>query len=552
MDEPKKYVCVKEDLDKLLPDVLKEEFQDLFSDNWRLLYVPRKEYYLDKNPGESDDDWKERLKQNRNRLGSEKFYEFFRKYGMDYANPTVRDAVAFDLVKLDDDSVSNDSVYTYNYHKNYSPMEYERYLLNRNFRINLVSLGPDWSNISYGEEDHEEPKTKPTVDKMFQGIKISKTLLGYFRKVIDNGYASDRIYVPFTNANDFSAEVALIPNTHPDFRSITSRAYYDTKWAQYKRTLNEYGISAISTFALVDPRKDKNHTGEYLVKIQYKVSDTEFKYLVTTIDKDGHIVSDPIVSQEPTADNTILCVCESDFALERAVPTSGRETWEPVEGDIPMVHSTTSSHYSIFRQRIPDYDLKLVRHYLQFKNRLEGMELYLEQVKRDVHHKEVQSAECFSNLTMVLKRLMDEFANNKELMSYVTKFYDLYAEWDKLTTKKIQIQDVKDGKLELLRNLQDEYNGLGNNQLDKKLALGQKIGSLKLELDKSIEESLKAIDKRLSEIVLEMEAINDTIKEIQSRNPNEWQMPEETSARILREVTDSSLSKMHVRMEQWR
>ena len=203
-----------------------------------------------------------------------------------------------------------------------------------------------------------------------------------------------------------------------------------------------------------------------------------------------------------------------------------------------MVHSTTSSHYSIFRQRIPDYDFKLVRHYLQFKNRLEGMELCLEQVKRDVHHKEVHSAECFSKLTMVLKRLMDEFANNKELMSYVTKFYDLYAEWDKLTTKKIQISDVKDGKLELLRNLQEEYNGLGNNQLDKKLALGQKIGSLKLELDKSIEESLKAIDERLAEIVLEMEAINRTIQEIQSRNPDEWKMPEETSARISNEIWD--------------
>lgn len=158
-----------------------------------------------------------------------------------------------------------------------------------------------------------------------------------------------------------------------------------------------------------------------------------------------------------------------------------------------MVHSTTSSHYSIFRQRVPDYDLKLVRHYLQFKNRLEGMELCLEQVKRDVHHKEVRSAECFAKLTMVLKRLMDEFSNNKELMDLVKRYYDLYAEWDKLTAKKVQLNDVKDGKLDLLRQLQDEYNDLGNNQLDKKLALGQKIGSLKLELDKSIEESLKAI-----------------------------------------------------------
>ena len=97
--------------------------------------------------------------------------------------------------------------------------------------------------------------------------------------------------------------------------------------------------------------------------------------------------------------------------------------------------------------------MKLVRHYIQFKNRLEGMELCLEQVKRDVHHKEVHSAECFSKLIMVLKRLMDEFANNKELMSWVTKFYDLYAEWDKLTTKKIHLRDVRDGKIGLLQRL---------------------------------------------------------------------------------------------------
>ena len=179
--------------------------------------------------------------------------------------------------------------------------------------------------------------------------------------------------------------------------------------------------------------------------------------------------------------------------------TREEETWEPVVRDIPMVHSTTSSHYSIFRQRVPDYDLKLVRHYLQFKNRLEGMELCLEQVKRDVYHKEVRSAECFSKLTMVLKRLMDEFASNKELMALVSKWYDLYAEWDKLTAKKIQIQESKDGKLELLRKLQREYNELDDGQitkgtkLDKKLALGHKIASLKLELDKSVEQSLEYI-----------------------------------------------------------
>ena len=249
---------------------------------------------------------------------------------------------------------------------------------------------------------------------------------------------------------------------------------------------------------MVDPKKDKNHTGEHLVKIQYlNEQGKKYTYLVVVIDKDGQIKTDPIVWD--SNDNTILCVCKGDFDKDRVVPErdydhlQSEDFWEPDERDIPMVHSTTSSHYSIFRQRIPDYDLKLVRHYLQFKNRLEGMELCLEQVKRDVHHKEVRSGDCFAKLTMVLKRLMDEFSNNKELMDLVKKYYDLYSEWDKLTEKKVQMNDIKDGKIDLLRQLQDEYNALGNNQLDKKLALGQKIGSLKLELDKSIEESLKAI-----------------------------------------------------------
>lgn len=113
--------------------------------------------------------------------------------------------------------------------------------------------------------------------------------------------------------------------------------------------------------------------------------------------------------------------------------------WTPVIGDIPMVHSTTSSHYSVFRQRIPDYDLKLVRHWFQFKNRLEGMELYLEQVRRDVHHKENRVSECFAKQTMVLDRLTRAFADNQEIMTLVAEYYDLFAEWDDLTLKQIQL-----------------------------------------------------------------------------------------------------------------
>lgn len=240
------YVCKVEDLDKLLPGDrhggLVKEFINLFSNNWRLRYVPRKEYWeeVPKDPDDTDEEWKNKrrgiLERKRNSERKNKFKAFFDKYDIDYLHPTVRDAVAFDLVKLDDDSVSNDNVYRYEEHQNYSPMEYERYLLNKNFRINLVNLDPDWSNITYGKdkkpssedeiveadsevEETDVPKKKRTVVKEFQGIRISETLLDYFKKVMDNnGSASDEIYVPFTNANDFSAEIALIPNTHPDFR----------------------------------------------------------------------------------------------------------------------------------------------------------------------------------------------------------------------------------------------------------------------------------------------------------------------------------------------
>ena len=229
-----------------------------------------------------DEEWKlieEAWKNERSEKQKNKFLAFFNQFGIDFDNPTVRDAVAFDLVKLDDDSVSNDRVYAFDEHVGYSPMEYERYLLHKNYRINLVNLDPDWSNIEYKDNSSDATtekarKRKRTIDKMYQGVRISKTLLDYFNQVIVNGGTTvivngeeQKIYVPITNANDFSTEVSLIPNTHSDFRPITSRAYYDVKWAQYKRLCEKYEFTNIATFALVDAKKDKNHTGEYLVKI---------------------------------------------------------------------------------------------------------------------------------------------------------------------------------------------------------------------------------------------------------------------------------------------
>ena len=72
--------------------------------------------------------------------------------GMDYENPTVRDAVAFDLVKLDSPDVSNDFIHLAQENKWCSPLEHERFLLNRNFRVHLVNLEPEWSDIQFVRE----------------------------------------------------------------------------------------------------------------------------------------------------------------------------------------------------------------------------------------------------------------------------------------------------------------------------------------------------------------------------------------------------------------
>ena len=137
-----RYVCsgVKT-LDRPLSDGLKGKFRDLFSDvdvSWRM-------HYKSNSP-----------------------QTVLARMGIDYDNPTVRDAVAFDLVKLDDPSVSNTYHYTYPERRTMSPMELERFLLNRNFRINLLNLEPEWSKLPYGKEDDDRyTKVVRTVEKVY-------------------------------------------------------------------------------------------------------------------------------------------------------------------------------------------------------------------------------------------------------------------------------------------------------------------------------------------------------------------------------------------------
>jgi hypothetical protein len=217
--------------------------------------------------------------------------------------------------------------------------------------------------------------------------------------VLNGDFDLEQIYVPFTNANDFRIEFQLIPNTHPDCPAITTRAYYDREYSRYFGTLLERGFNYVSTYAVVDPSRYKTHTGDFLVKIQRRTTDGKYQYLVARVDVDGQVndVDGENRFRVWKSDrNEILSVCEQDFSPKRSTstsPSSTERTWDPKTGDVSMVHSTTSSRYSVFDQEIPDHELKDVRNYIQFKNRLQGMELFLKIIERCIYRKEVRISE---------------------------------------------------------------------------------------------------------------------------------------------------------------
>lgn len=269
--------------------------------------------------------------------------------------------------------------------------------------------------------------------------------------------------------------------------------------------------------------------------MQRKLDDNNYGYIVATIDRDGQFArrSDGSLDIElfSSKDNTILCVYEDDFLATRTVPASPG-TWHPEEKDedgnfkgirdIPMVKSTTSSHYSIFRQRVPEYDLKYVRNYLQFKNRLIGMELSLEQLERDIHRKEVHASECFVNETLAVQELFNELTKNEEVMELVMKYYDFIAEHEQLVVKYEQLKGLRDDKLAILNDLLQKYNSLSDRELDKKLELGHTIQSLKLELNKSIKGAMDSIKERIQKILQDVKDLNAQIVKVQTKT----QIPE--------------------------
>lgn len=183
-----------------------------------------------------------------------------------------------------------------------------------------------------------------------------------------------------------------------------------------------------------------------------------------------------------------------------------------------MVKSTSSSRYSVFEQAIPDKDLKKVRHYLQFKTRLEGMELFLEQLKRDANRKEIRASECFAMLTYTMNNLMQEFAQNQEIMQLAIKYNNLVAEYDDIFVRKCQLESERVDRQRVVDELVAEYNSLSRTgskvdaNLDKKMELGQKIKSLKLDIGVSIDKSIEAIDKRRLAIYDEVREINEQVR----------------------------------------
>lgn len=161
----------------------------------------------------------------------------------------------------------------------------------------------------------------------------------------------------------------------------------------------------------MDSSRDKTHNGEFWVKVMKVMGEARCRYIVARMNKDGRFCRRKDgrldISFHQSARKMLVSVCEKDFTDIDNNYNGGGDA-KVVEGNIHVVKSTTSSHYSVFRQRIPGYDLRYVRNYVQFKNRLDGMELYLDYIKRDIERKEIRCSECFIQHTFALEKLISE------------------------------------------------------------------------------------------------------------------------------------------------
>ena len=111
---------------------------------------------------------------------------------MDFDKPTVRDAVSVGLVKLDDGSVSNSKEYVGEDEQKNTNLEWERRILNQNYRINLFQDHPEYSNVHYmNSEDPTVTIRKKVEEQVYQGVRLSNSMLNFFDDVFDLCFDKD-------------------------------------------------------------------------------------------------------------------------------------------------------------------------------------------------------------------------------------------------------------------------------------------------------------------------------------------------------------------------
>ena len=401
-------------------------------------------------------------------------------------------------------------------------------MLNRNFVPNLP-LQPSKARIMYTRKDGSiHAKRKYDVEIVNQGIMFSDSVLNYFKSVFDSGFdesgnpksefSFDKdIYLPFTNALDFQCQTALVPNTHPDFSSVSTRAYYDHLFSEWMKRVKHYGIRAISTYAVVDGGSG-NHLGEFLVKVQ-KQFDDGFRYIIARLNVlDGRFCRKKTdgtldISIFKSDADEILSLCEKDYSEDADYGHSDK-VWDTTYGELAYSRSSTSSRISIFKQKIPDdHELRDVRNYIQFKKRLEGMEAYMKYLDLDIQSKETQTSECFADMTLAIWEMFKGIAAHRTVLEKVGELNGLLKDYDGFRTTWLTMKKMLSQKKELLDGLIDEYNSLKSVELEKKIDLGRKIETLKLEIDKGIKDRMKELERQISSLCEKMEKLKKEIRE---------------------------------------
>ena len=107
----------------------------------------------------------------------------------------------------------------------------------------------------------------------------------------------------------------------------------------------------------------------------------------------------------------------------------------------------------------------------------------------------------------------------------------MLAQYDKIYMELSQLKDVIDNKKIVIDNLTKEYNELNSKQLDKKIELGRRIRSLKLEMGINLKNNLDAltgkirkIKDELAEVKSQMHLDDDKIDRIKRliQNTERW------------------------------